>query len=93
MEKTDFILFQGHSIENQFQKTPPECGSDPDSLLPESDCNAGDTRYAGSVSGLLGSPGGGNGKPLQYSYWENPMDRGAWRAIVCGITKELDIPG
>ena len=27
-------------------------------------------------------PGEGNGKPLQYSYLENPMDRGAWRAIV-----------
>ena len=23
-------------------------------------------------------PGEGNGKPLQYSYLENPMDRGAW---------------
>ena len=26
------------------------------------------------------SPGGGNGNPLQYSYLENPMDRGAWQA-------------
>ena len=26
------------------------------------------------------SPGVGNGNLLQYSYWENPMDRGAWRA-------------
>ena len=23
-------------------------------------------------------PGGGHGNPLQYSYLENPMDRGAW---------------
>ena len=25
------------------------------------------------------SPGEGNGKPLQYSCLENPMDRGAWQ--------------
>ena len=28
------------------------------------------------------SPGEANGNPLQYSYLENPMDRGAWRAAV-----------
>ena len=28
-----------------------------------------------------------NGNPLQYSCMENPMDRGAWRAIVHGIAK------
>ena len=32
------------------------------------------------------SPGGGNGNPLQYSCQENPMDRGAWRAIVHGVS-------
>ena len=30
--------------------------------------------------GLGRSPGGGNGNLLQYSYLENPMDRGAWQA-------------
>ena len=44
--------------------------------------NAGDTRDAGSITGSGRSPGGGNGKPFQYSYLENPMDRGAWWAIV-----------
>ena len=39
--------------------------------------NAGDTRNAGSIPGSGRSPGGGNGSPLQYSYLENPMDRGA----------------
>ena len=29
----------------------------------------------------------GNGNPLQYSYLENPMDRGAWWATVHKITK------
>ena len=31
--------------------------------------------------------GEGSGNPLQYSCLENPMDRGAWRAAVHGITK------
>ena len=30
--------------------------------------------------------GEGNGTPLQYSCLENPMDRGAWRATVHGVT-------
>ena len=33
------------------------------------------------------SPGEGNGNPLQYSCLRNPMDRGAWRATVCGVAK------
>ena len=32
-------------------------------------------------------PGEGNGWPLQYSYLENSMDRGAWRATVHGVAK------
>jgi len=39
-------------------------------------------RDLGSVPESGGSPGGGNGNPLQYSSWENAMDRGAWRAAV-----------
>ena len=33
--------------------------------------------------------GEGNGNPLQYFFLENPMDRGAWRAMVHGVA-ELD---
>ena len=33
------------------------------------------------------SPEEGNGNPLQYSCMENPMDRGAWRTTVHGVTK------
>jgi len=47
-------------------------------------CNAGDT---GLIPGLGRSPGEGNGNPLQYSCLENPTERGAWRAIVHGVTK------
>ena len=49
--------------------------------------NAGDTRDMGSIPGLGGSPGGGNGNLLQYSCLENAMDRGAWRAAVHAVTK------
>ena len=44
--------------------------------------NAGDIRDMGSILGLGRSPGEGHGNPLQYSCLENPMDRGAWLAIV-----------
>ena len=40
-----------------------------------------------SFLGLGQSPGGGNGNPLQYSYLENSMDRGAWWATVQGVIK------
>ena len=43
--------------------------------------NAGDLRDTGSIPGLGRSPGGGHGNPLESSCLENPMDRGAWRAI------------
>ena len=45
---------------------------------------------AGDVSSIPGSgrsPGGRHGNLLQYSCPGNPMDRGAWRATVCGVAK------
>ena len=44
--------------------------------------NAGDARDRGSISGSGRFPGGGHGNPLQYSWPENLMDRGAWQARV-----------
>ena len=52
--------------------------------------NAGDVGDAGSIPGSERSPGGGNGKPLQYSWLENSPNRGAWGATVHGVTKESD---
>ena len=46
--------------------------------------NVGDL---GSILGLGRSPGEGNGNPLQYSCLENPMDGGAWKATVHGVTE------
>ena len=44
--------------------------------------NARDVGNMGLIPGSGRSPGGGNGNPLKYSWLENPMDRGAWWAIV-----------
>ena len=49
--------------------------------------NAGDVRNAGLIPGLGRSPGEGNGNSLQYSCLEHSMDRGAWQAAVCMVTK------
>ena len=50
----------------------------------ESACKAGDL---GSIPGLGRAPGVGNGNPLQYSFLEKPMDRGAGWATVQGVAK------
>ena len=49
--------------------------------------NAGEIRDMVSICGLGRSSERGNGNPFQYSCPENPMDRGAWRAIIHGVTK------
>ena len=41
----------------------------------------------GLILGLERSPGKGHGNPLQYSFLDNSMNRGAWKAIVYGVTK------
>ena len=46
--------------------------------------NAGDE---GLIPGSGRAPGKGNGNPLQYSFLENPMDRGARWATVHGAAK------
>ena len=53
----------------------------------ESTCQAGDLSSI-PESGRSAEEGSDN--PLQYSCLGNPMDRGAWRAIVHGVTKESD---
>ena len=50
--------------------------------------NAEDTSL---IAGFGRSLGEGNGNPLQYSYLENPMDRGAWWNAVPGVAKESDM--
>ena len=49
--------------------------------------STGDMRGLGLIPGSEKSPGGGDSNPLQDSWLENPMDRGAWWAAVHGVTK------
>ena len=49
--------------------------------------SAGGMKDLGLTPELGRSPGGGDGNPLQCSYLENPVDRGAWEAMVHKITK------
>ena len=53
-----------------------------DSKVKNPPAKARDAEDVGSIPGLGRSPGGGNENPLQYSCQDNPMDRGAWWAIV-----------
>ena len=74
-----FVMLFGYTVPlDAFQGFPG--GSDGK----ESACPAGDWSL---IPGSGRSPGEGNGCPLQYSCLENSMDRGAWRATVCGVAK------
>ena len=65
---------------------PPE--GFPSTLMVENTpAKAGALREVLSNPELGRSPGGGHGNPLQYSCLKNPVDRGAWRAAVPGVTK------
>ena len=67
------LAHEGFQVAGTVLKNPP--------------ASAGDIRDAGLIPGLGRSPGEGNGNPLQYSYLENSMDRGAWWATVYGIIR------
>ena len=56
-------------------------------LVKNPPANAGDVRNTGLITGSGRSPGGGHGKPLQYSCQENPMDREIWQATAHEVTK------
>ena len=59
------------------------------SMVKNLSVKAGDS--ADSTPELGRSPGGGSGNSLQYSYLENPRDRGTWQATVHEVAKELDM--
>ena len=63
---------------------PSDFGLPGDSAVRNLPANARDIAL---IPGSGRSLGGGNGNPLQYSCLGNPMDRGAWRATVHGVTK------
>ena len=57
------------------------------SVVKNPPANAGDLRDMGSIPGLGRFPGKRHGNPLQYSYLENLVDRGAWWVTVLWVTK------
>ena len=61
-----------------------EVGFPHSSVSKKSACSA---RDLGSIPGSGTSPGEGNGNPFQYSFLENPMDRGACHAADHGVTR------
>ena len=58
---------------------------------PASKCRRHNEMWVQSL-GRGRSPGGRHDNPLQYSCLENPMDRGAWQAIVHGVAKSQTCP-
>ena len=65
----------------------PEGASHVELVLKNLPVNAGDIRDVCWTPASERSPGGGHGNPLQYSCLVNPMDRGAWRAVVHGVAE------
>ena len=57
------------------------------SVLKNPPTSAGAAGDVGLIPGSGRFPGEGNGYPFQYSRLENPIDRGALRAVVHGIAK------
>ena len=53
----------------------------------ESACNAGDAGDVSPIPGWGAFPGGEQDNPLQYSYWESPIDQGPWWAKVHEVAK------
>ena len=56
-------------------------------MVQDPPASAGDINDAGSTPGSGISSGGGHGNLFQHSCLENPMDRGAWQALVHGVVK------
>ena len=53
----------------------------------ETACQCRRLGLLGLIPGSERSSGGGNGSSLQYSCWDNLMDRKAWWAIVHRVSK------
>ena len=85
LEKTKL---QRQKINQELPGTEGREGFPGGSEVKASACHVGDP---GSMPGSGRSPGEGNGKPLQYSCLENPMDRGARQATSPWGRKESDM--
>ena len=72
-------------VRNAPHQVPPWASGG--SVVKNPSASAGDVGDTGSLPRLGSLPGKGNGNPLQYSLLGNPMDRGAWRATIHGVTR------
>ena len=70
----------------KFAEVPDTWASQVALVVKNPPANAGDKRH-GSAPGSGRSPVGGHGNPFQDSCMKNPMDRGAWQAVVHGVAK------
>ena len=76
------------SLSSVWQKVRSLVGASKMALVVKNpSANVGDIRDMCSIPGSGRSPGGRRGNPLHYSCLENPLDRGAWWAIVHGVAK------
>ena len=61
------------------------------SVVKNPSANARDVGDVGLIPGSGRFPGGENDNPLQNFCWKkkkkNPLDRGTWRATLCGLAK------
>ena len=74
-----FLSEDAHILSSKFNTAPlPRWHSGKESTYQLREC---------SILRSRTSPGGKNGKPLEYSYLENSIDRGAWRAIIHGVAQ------
>ena len=70
-----------------FEVSTPSRASQVAVVVKNPPANAGDIRDTGWIPGSGGFLGAGHGNPLQYSSLVNPMDRGAWQAMVHRVAK------
>ena len=59
----------------------------PDGASGKEPASAGDVRDVGLIPEWGRSPEGGHSNSLQYSCLKNPIDRGAWWAMVHRVTE------
>ena len=74
--KLQLLLHQPNSFCSYILLLQPH-GFPGGSVIKNLPVSAGDTGDSSLIPGWGRSPGGGNGNPLQYSCWDNPMDRGS----------------
>ena len=82
-----FEFKMGHKAGKTTRSMDNALGLPGDSAVKNLPVSTGDAGHSSLILGSGRSLGEGNGNPLRDSCLENPMDRGAWRAIVHGVTK------